>query len=382
MLMAVAHAQTPSSTKDDSKPVLGLNNVPQELLNHLTTGVNVTRWFGYVNNPDDTNFYLNYLKTEDFANFRKLGVRFVRLVITPKVIYDNGQPKTTSLTYVDWALDWFKSADIAVIFDFHDGGELKLDASDHDNSGFVTFWQAIAKHYLGQRENSMIFELVNEPVFRTNPDVWYALQEKTVQAIRAIDPNRTILVSGTGYSSADQLTKLKPLPEKNLIYTFHNYDPFLFTHQSATWASDNVKPLKDIPFPSSPEAVAKMIDELPEASQAEVRSYGEKHYDAAYLLGQLKKGADWGRQNNVPVLLGEFGSLPRVAPPDSRARWFAAMRAASTELKLPNSIWGYDDAMGLGRRLQPDGTVWLDPVTLKNYYPDTQLPAKESLSAK
>ncbi len=374
MFALAVHAQTPTVANSDAKPALGLNGVPQKLLNHLTTGVNITRWFGYVNNPNDTNFYLNYLKTEDFANFQRLGVRFVRLVITPKVIYDNGQPKTASLTYVDWALDWFKAADIAVIFDFHDGGELKLDAADHDNGGFLTFWQAIAKHYHGQRENSLIFELVNEPVFRTNPEVWYVLQEKTVQAIREIDPNRTILVSGTGYSSADQLLKLKPPPEKNLIYTFHNYDPFLFTHQSATWASDNVKPLKDIPFPSSSEAVAKMIDELPAASQAEVRGYGEKRYDAAYLLTQLKKGTDWGRQNNVPVLLGEFGSLPRVAPPDSRARWFAAMRAAITELKLPNSIWGYDDAMGLGRKLQPDGTVWLDPVTLKNYYPDAAQP--------
>jgi len=382
MLALAGCAQIPPVASGDTKPAADLNGVPQELLNHLTRGVNVTRWFGYVNNPNDTNFYLNYFKTEDFANFQRLGVRFVRLSITPKVIYDNGQPKATALTYVDWALDWFKAADIAVIFDFHDGGELKLDAEGQDNSGFVTFWQAIAKHYQGQRENSLIFELMNEPVFRRNPEVWYALQEKTVQAIREIDPGRTLMVSGTGYSSADQLTKLRPLPEKNLIYTFHNYDPFLFTHQSATWASDNVKPLKHIPFPSSPEAVAKIIDELSVASQAEVRRYGESRYDADYLLKQLKKGADWGRQNHVPVLLGEFGSLPTVAPPDSRARWFAAMRAAIMELKLSNAIWAYDDAMGLGRKRQPDGTVWLDPVTLKNFYPDAAKPVARPVPEK
>jgi aryl-phospho-beta-D-glucosidase BglC (GH1 family) len=344
------------------------NGVPQPLLDHLTTGLNLTRWFGYVSNPDDTQYYQNYLAVEDFANFQRIGIRFVRLCITPKVIDNQGQPKAAALAWVDWALDWLQAADIDVIFDLHDNGELKLDTPNQDNTSFVSFWQAIAKHYQGRRETTLIFELVNEPVFRNNPDTWYALQEKTVQAIRAIDPARTIMVSGTNYSSIDSLVKMTPLPEKNLVYTFHCYDPFFFTHQGATWAGDSVKPLKDIPFPASPQAVDKMIGEIPAASQGAVRWYGKQAYDQSYLRDRLKKAVDWGHAHNVPVVLGEFGAYALVSPPESRARWFAAMRSALAELKVANSLWGYDDSFGLGRRRQPDGSIWLDPVTLQNLY--------------
>jgi hypothetical protein len=44
------------------------------------------------------------------------------------------------------------------------------------------------------------------------------------------------------------------------------------------------------------------------------------------------------------------------------------MRQAIDRLHLPNSIWGYDDGLGLGRRVNPDGTLWLDPVTLKAFF--------------
>ncbi|MGA2052422.1 MAG: cellulase family glycosylhydrolase [Opitutales bacterium] len=355
-LPAFAHAQNTT------------NGVPPSLLDHLTTGINLTRWFGYVDNPDDTSHFQNYLSVDDFANFQRLGIHFVRLCVTPKVIDNQGQPKAAALAWVDWALDWLQAADIAVIFDLHDNGELKLDTPGQDNTSFVSFWQAIAKHYQGRRENLLIFELVNEPVFRKNPETWYALQEKTVQAIRAIDPARTIMVSGTDYSSIDTLANMTPLPEKNLVYTFHCYDPFFFTHQGATWAGDSVKPLKDMPFPANPAAVDKMIAQIPAASQGAVRWYGRQPYDQTYLLNRLKKAVDWGKQNGVPVVLGEYGAYALVSPPDSRARWFAAMRSALTQLNLPNSLWGYDDSFGLGRRRESDGSLWLDPVTLQNLY--------------
>ena len=41
-----------------------------------------------------------------------------------------------------------------------------------------------------------------------------------------------------------------------MIYTFHDYEPFPFTHQGATWTDPAVAPLRDVPYPSTPENVA------------------------------------------------------------------------------------------------------------------------------
>jgi hypothetical protein len=348
--------------------------VPAPLLAHFTRGANLTRWFGYVPASADAAYFQNYLTDADFAAFQRLQLGFVRLCVTPAVIYDHGQPKAAVLPSLDQALAHLTGANLAVILDLQDNGQLKLDAPNQDDSGFLTFWQAIATRYQGKYENLLVFELVNEPVFKKNPEVWYALQTRAVEAIRAIDPARAIMVSGTNYSSADELAQMTPLAEKNLIYTFHCYDPFYFTHQGAGWVGDKPKNFREVPFPASPEAVAGILAENQPQYQGDLEWYGRQGYDAAYLRGRLEKAMDWGRAHGVPVVLGEFGSYPKVAPPESRARWFAAMRAACAELLVPNSIWGYDDAMGLGRKIR-GGALWLDPVTLQNFY---QLPPAPS----
>ncbi|MFI5385957.1 MAG: glycoside hydrolase family 5 protein [Fimbriimonadales bacterium] len=345
----------------------GLGGVPAPLWSRFKTGVNVTRWFCYVNEAGPDH-YRNYLTEQDFAEFKRLHVSFVRLCISPNLIYDNGAINAATLPYVDAALDRFQKAGIAVLWDLHDNGQLKLDQTGYDNSGFIKFWEAAATHYKGQRENEIVFELVNEPQFPRNADVWYQLQEQTVKAVRAIDPRRTIMVSSNGYNGIDTFLKMPPLAESNLIYTFHCYDPFFFTHQGASWAGDQPKLLKNVPFPSSPEAVSAMIAVVPEPVRGTLTWYGQQRYDASWLQKRIATAADWGKSHGVPVVFGEFGSYPPVAPVQSRERWFAAMRAAIDSAHLPYAIWGYDDAMGLGRTVQSDGTIKLDPVTLGSFY--------------
>jgi hypothetical protein len=343
------------------------NGVPAELMSKLTRGVNITRWFCY-GDPHDTAKFGDYLTEGDFANFRRLGVHYVRLCVAPETIDNNGEPDPTNLPLLDAAIDRLEHAGLAVLLDLHDNGQMKLDAEGHDNSGFVHFWAAMARHYLARQEKMTVFEPLNEPVFMNNPSVWYRLQADTVKAIRDVDPARTILVASTKWNGIDTLVDMQPLPEKNLIYSFHCYDPFLFTHQGATWTGDQQKAMRDIPFPSSPEAVEAMITQIPEQHRGAVRDYGNHHFDAAYLRARLALPIQWGAQHRVPVLLGEFGAYPPVSPPDSRGRWFDGMRAAIADLHLPNCLWGYDDGLGLGREKQADGTIKLDPVTLAHLY--------------
>ncbi len=368
MLVALATVTMASALTHSQAPRMqAANGVPIALLKKLTRGVNITRWFCYVKGDDTVNFR-NYLIKEDLENFKKLGVQYARLCISPEVIYQNGVPNPTNLPLLDDGINRLEKAGLVVLVDLHDNGQMKLDAEDHDNSGFVTFWKAMAKHYKGYGENSTVFELLNEPVFAKNPEVWYNLQRQTVKAIRAIDPDRTILVASTGWNSVDTLLAMKTLDEKNIVYSYHCYDPFVFTHQGASWAGDQQKAMRDVPFPSSPEAVAAMIDKIPAPYKDAVRNYGEQRFGKKYLHDRLNLGKLWGIQHQVPVLLGEFGAYPPVSPVESRATWFEFMRDAIDEIGLPNAIWGYDDALGLGREKTADGKIHLDPVTLKHFF--------------
>jgi aryl-phospho-beta-D-glucosidase BglC (GH1 family) len=354
MVAAAASAQT--------------NAVPVKLLNKLTNGVNVTRWFCYQGPTVDPKHFDTYWKEADFAALKRLKVNFVRLCLSPDYVYQNGQPNPAVLPAVDRALARLEKAGLAVIFDLHDNGQLKLDAPGQNNEGLVSFWQAIAKRYRGKQTTNLVFEIVNEPVFQRNPEVWYALHRRTVDAIRKVDPKRTIMATATSWSGIDAFASMKPLTATNIIYTYHCYDPFLFTHQGATWAGDQVKSIKQLPFPSSPEAVAKIIDGIPENYQKDVRWYGEQKYDEAYLKSRIALAENWGKRNRVPVLLGEFGAYPPESPVDSRGCWFAAMRRVLDGSKVRRAIWGYDDGLGLGRVIGKTGLVEVDSVTTRWFY--------------
>lgn len=360
-LLALAPAVAPAPRSDET------NGVPKALLSRLTTGVNVTRWFCYLGSGDQSGHFANYIGDADFRAFDRLGVKFVRLCVSPDLIDRGGKP-TAELAKVDHAVDELTRRGIAVVWDLHDNGQLGLDKPGKDNSGLVSFWSALAAHYRGSHYSDLVFEVVNEPVFIDHPEVWYRLQSDVVREIRRKDPKRTIMVSPTYWSNIDTLRKMPLLPEKNLIYTFHCYDPFNFTHQGAEWMGEVPRDFKAVPFPSDPQSVADILPKNDPKFAPALEEYGKARYGDGYLFDRLKSARDWGAANHVPVLLGEFGAYPRVMPSDSRGRWFAGMRAAISELKLPNAIWGYDEGLGLGRRVDADGSLWLDPVTLESFY--------------
>ena len=338
------------------------------LLSKFHSGVNITRWFCYLGPTGDySDHYQTYLKEEDFQNLKKLGVDYVRLCLSPEAIYDNGKPNSKTLPYVDAALKILTAHHLGVLLDLHDNGQMKLDEIGHENSGFVRFWEAVAQHYKNTYRSDVVFEILNEPIFLKNPGTWFELQAQTVKAIREIDPRRTILVTGTMWGGLDALLKLPLLPQKNLIYSFHCYDPFYFTHQGASWVGAQPGSFKNVPFPSSSEALDKVLKLNTPENQEALRSYGRDHFDAAYLKKRIALGASYGTLHKVPVLLGEFGAYPLYAPPESRARWFQAMRTAIDDAGIPYAIWGYDDSFGLQRVLE-GSKVKLDPVTLKNFY--------------
>ncbi|MBS1709117.1 MAG: cellulase family glycosylhydrolase [Armatimonadetes bacterium] len=341
--------------------------VPKSVMDKMTVGVNITRWFCYLADAKDTKHFDSYLLEADIQHLKGIKAKFVRLCVSPEAIYDAGKPNAKNLPYLDKAVKRLNDNGFLVLLDLHDNGQLNLDKPPYNDTGLITFWEKMADHYKGKRLSDVVFEIVNEPVFQKSPEVWYKLQEQTVKAIRLRDPKRTIVVTGTSWGGIDTLVKMKKVDASNLLYSFHCYDPFFFTHQGAEWVGEWPRQLKGVPFPASATSVNKILAQNDSKFRDSLVDYGKAGYDAAYLKSRIKSCMDWGKANKVPVFLGEFGVYPKVAPSADRAVWFKAMRAACESLGCPHAIWGYDDGLGLGRQIK-DGKVVLDQVALKAMY--------------
>jgi endoglucanase len=211
-----------------------------------------------------------------------------------------------------------------------------------------------------------ILEIINEPVFDRREEEWNTLNARLAAAIRTSAPRHTIVTSGPNWGGIDGLKKLKLLPDKNVIYSFHCYDPFTFTHQGATWTSAAVRPLRGVPYPSSPEAVQPLLAALESepASKRMVENYGKERWNKGKLAARFRQGIEWGAKNRVPLYCGEFGVFPARSKPEHRANWFRDFGQVLAENGIGWAVWGWDEGFGLDRKMV-NGKPVVDAVVVR-----------------
>ena len=101
---------------------------------------------------------------------------------------------------------------------------------------------------------------MNEPEVN-DPYRWAGIQARAAAAIREVAPHNTIIATGPNWSGIADLLTQHPLPDGNVIYNFHFYEPHEFTHQGASWGGACWIYTHDIPCP----ATENSMDDLAQA---------------------------------------------------------------------------------------------------------------------
>jgi aryl-phospho-beta-D-glucosidase BglC (GH1 family) len=319
---------------------------------HLRHGINASIWFAQ--HPSD--YSVQYLQTfttaDDIALMAKLGFDHVRLSIDadPLTGWQRGRPDGAAfMTELDRVVKTIVDAHLAVIVDIHPESKYKAPLRQGTASvqQFTSLWRALATHYANTDPEHVFFEIMNEPE-QDDPYRWQGIESVVAAAIREAAPHHTIIVAGAHWSGLEDLMVLEPINLDNVIYTFHDYEPFPFTHQGATWTSPEVQPLRAIPYPSSPEAIAPKLDEEPQLSgQFFLNQYGLGRWDAARIESTIAFAARWSKLHHAPVYCGEFGVLRYYAPPAMRAQWLHDMRVALEKNNIGWAMWDYQTNFGV-----------------------------------
>jgi aryl-phospho-beta-D-glucosidase BglC (GH1 family) len=317
---------------------------------HLRRGINTSDWFA-----QSSDYSVQRLRTfttpDDIRLIHQLGFDHIRLSIDadPLLGWQRNQPNSTPfMEELDAIIKLAVEQKLAVVIDIHPQSRYKqsLLQGDEPVKRFAMLWRSLATHFASFDPNYVFFEIMNEP---EQPDTyrWQGIQSFVADQIRSVAPDHTIIACGARWSGLEDLLPLQPLALPNIIYTFHDYEPFAFTHQGATWTDPAVQPLRNVPYPSTPENIANNLEQEPTlAGQFFVQQYGLARWDAHRIDVTLSFAERWTQLHHAPVYVGEFGVHRPYADPAARAQWLKDMRTMLEKHHLGWAMWDYQDNFG------------------------------------
>lgn len=327
-------------------------NLAFQRAQHLEHGINTSIWFAQAPNNDYSVHRLEtYTTPSDIALIARLGFDHCRLSIDagPLVAWLYAGGETPFMNQLDRAVKTMLDNHLSVILDIHPSSEYKaqLFQGSEGVGNFVALWRALAAHFAPVDPDHIFFEIMNEPE-QNDPYRWQGIEATVVEAIRQVAPQNTIIASGAHWSGLSDLLVLEPLADPNIIYTFHDYEPFPFTHQGATWTDPRVRPERGIPYPSTPADIGPKLAEEPTLDgQYFLDEYGEDRWDAARVENSIEFAAKWSALHHVPVYCGEFGVFGKYAPAADRAQWIHDMRVALDKNHIGWAMWDYQTEFGV-----------------------------------
>ncbi|MGA7158434.1 MAG: cellulase family glycosylhydrolase [Acidobacteriaceae bacterium] len=327
----------------------------------LTRGMNLSGWFGGWGDYSEEHTS-TYITESDFKLMHAMGVEYVRFPLDPMLIAKGGilaQNKEEVWKRIDSALDMAMNAGMAVDFVVFPRDDYKRRLETQAGvDQFVMLWQVLAKHLSGRDPDKFFFELMNESE-EQDPYRWVGVESSAIHAIREIDTKHTIIASGAHYDSLGDLLETEPIDDANVIYTFHFYEPYPFTHQGATWGSTEWNYFKDIPYPATPSQIAERMKAVPtDFARYQLYLYGAGGWNGSTISDRIAFAAEWGRERKVPVICNEFGAYRDTAPSDSRTRYLHDVRSALEANGIGWAMWDWSGNFGLvtheAGRLVPD----------------------------
>lgn len=263
----------------------------------LGKGINLSNWLEAYWQPSWP--VAGTYTIQHFQQMKEAGIHTVRMPALFANVVDTLPPYRVDTTHilfqwVDSVISWTNQLQLHLIIDNHHGWPLEETTWRHQLERFAHLWSVLAKRYRHLNPDQYFFELLNEPSPMLPLDSLNILFRAAIDSIRQHTIEHTIIVSPHLASWGMAYDTYLPLPDTNLIYTWHCYDPLNFTHQGLVWNQ---------PF-----------------FPAGIRFPDSNNYFEQFLYYGTESVVRWKNEHNKPVFLGEFG-VSRYADSASLCHW-------------------------------------------------------------
>jgi endoglucanase len=315
----------------------------------IKRGTNISHWLSQSDARGDER--KNYFTEKDVKYLASLGFDHLRIPVDEVQLWlENGQKDEEGFSLLLDALNWCKAHKLKVVVDLH------ILRSHHFNEKvkplwtqpaaqerFFQCWRDLSEALIKYPVEDVAYELMNEPV-ADDPEDWNKLVEKAVIIIRKTEPKRKIVIGSNLWQSPDTFDKLRiPPNDKNIILSFHMYEPFLLTHHTASWTN-----IKDYKGPVNyPGVIVKEEDikNLPDTLRNEILE-NKTNYTIETIREHFAKPIAVAKQYGLPLYCGEWGCLHTV-PDAARLQWYRDVKSVLEENNIAWATWDYKGGFGI-----------------------------------
>ena len=268
-----------------------------------------------------------YITEGDVERIKRWGFDHIRLGFDQIVLEERpGVWRERTFRKIDDFIGWCGKHKVNVVLNLHKAIGNYCDIPEKvqllDDAGlqkrFIALWLEIERRY--HDFPGLAFEILNE-VRDVDPAKWNGLADRTIRAIREKNPERWIVVGSTCWNSVWSLKDLQVWDDPKVVYTFHMYNPFPFTHQRGVLQAGPLYENADVPYPG----------------RAEVERC-------------LAPAAEWRKAHPDKILWnGEFGTI-RHMQPIARADYMRDVIGFCLREGIPYSVWNYLSTPNDGNR--------------------------------
>ena len=374
MMVAVLTATFTFCSCANSDKTADVNNF------RIQRGTNVSHWLSQ-NNEDRGEARRQHIQEDDFARLDSLGFDFVRLPIDEVQFWDEeGNKLPEAWELMTNAINWAEKHHLRTIVDLHiirshyfnAVNEGQADAntlftSEKSQQDLIDMWYQLSDVLKGYSVDSVAYEFMNEPVaedhlkgysvdsvayeFMNEPvaedhEQWNQLIAKVHKALREREPQRTLVIGSNMWQGYETMKYLKvPEGDKNIILSFHYYNPMILTHYGAWWTPIG-KYTGKVNYPgvlvskedyeAASDTVKALIDE---------NHYTTQEWNIDKIRADFKDAIEAAKKYDLQLFCGEWGVYEPVDR-ELAYKWTKDMLTVFKENNIAWTTWCYDADFG------------------------------------
>ncbi len=321
----------------------------------IRRGTNISHWLSQSEERGEAR--RQHIQEDDFERLEQLGFDFVRIPIDEVQFWDeDGQKLPEAWELLTTALDWSVKHHLRAIVDLHiirshyfnavnegAGNANTLFTSEEAQQDLIDMWYQLSDALKGYSNDSVAYEFMNEPV-ADDHEQWNQLIAKVHKALREREPQRTLVIGSNRWQGYETMKYLKvPEGDKNIVLSFHYYNPMILTHYGAWWTPVG-KYTGKVNYPGKLVS-QEDYEAAPDSLKPVLEQYTSQEWNIDRIRADFKDAIEVAKKYNLQLFCGEWGVYEPVDR-ELAYKWTKDMLSVFDEFDIAWTTWCYDADFG------------------------------------